>query len=317
MVTPRKPELVAMLRQRLLCALKIEALGPGDRLPSTRELAAEYAVDARVVAAAYRALALEGLVELRPRAGVFVPATRGATHVTPPTSAEWLADLYMAGLARGIAAPELSTVLRRALGRTPLPVAVIATTVDQTMGICRELQQHTGVSSSGVLVESLPTLAGSASPAESRLGVPRAVLRARLLVTTEAHAGRVAALAARLKRPSIAVSVRRELYEAEWALLHAMEAYVLVVDPRFGVLVSDYLRAKRAQTPVHVLVVGRDDISRIPADAPVYATQAARERLGKLRLPAGLLPPARILSHDSLRTILQQVVELTREESPR
>jgi hypothetical protein len=167
-----------------------------------------------------------------------------------------------------------------------------------------------------VLVETLPSLPSSASSAESRLNVPRPVLRARLLVTTEAPGARVGALAARLRRPSIAVSVRRELYETEWALLHGVEAYVLVVDPRFGALVSEYLRAKRTQTPVHVLVVGRDRMNGIPPEAPVYATQAARERLGKLRLPPGLLPPARILSDECLRAILQHVVELSREERP-
>ena len=316
MATPRKPELVNTLRQRLLRALQIGAVGPGDRLPGTRELAAEYAADARVVAAAYRELALEGLVELRPRAGVFVPTTLGTTRVKPRVAAAWLGDLFVAGIARGIAAPDLPALLRRALGKSPLPVAVIATSVDQTLGICRELEQYVGVSSSGVLVETLPALPASASSAESRLGVPRAVLRARLLVTTEAHATRVAALATRLKRPSIAVSVRRELYETEWALLQGVKAYVLVVDPRFGAIVTEYLRAKRAETAVHILVVGRDAIPRIPGNAPVYATQAARERLGKLRLPPGLLPAARILSDDCLRAILEHVVELAREDRP-
>lgn len=305
------------LRQRVLRALQSGAVGPGDRLPGTRALAVEYAADPRVVAAAYRALELEGLVELRPRAGVFVQAALGVSRATPVASSEWLADLLAAGAARGIGPADLPGVLRRALGKAPLPVAVIASTLDQTVGICRELERYAGVSSSGVLVETLPSLPPSASPAESRLGVPRPVLRARLLVTTEAHGARVAALAARLRRPSIAVSVRRELYETEWALLHGVEAYVLVVDPRFGAQVAEYLRAKRGQTPVEVLVVGRDCIAGIPPDAPVYATQAARERLGRLRLPPGLLPPARILSDECLRSILQHVVELAGGSNPR
>lgn len=316
MVTLRRFELVTRMRQRVLRALHNGAVGPGDRLPGTRELAAQYAADPRVVADAYRALALEGLVELRPRAGVFVHAACGSARATPPASAAWLAELFAAGLARGIAAPELSAVLRRALGGTRLAVAVIATTLDQTLGICRELEHYVGVSASGVLVDSLPPLL-AASPAEYRLGLPRAVLRARLLITTEAHATRVATLSTRLKRPSIAVSVKRELFETEWALLQGVEAYLLVVDPRFGALVAEYLRAKRGDTPVHVLVVGTHDIARIPDDAPVYATQAARERLGKLRLPRGLLPPARILSDDCLQAILQHVVALVRETPSR
>jgi hypothetical protein len=220
--------------------------------------------------------------------------------------------MFAAGLARGISAPDLPGILRRALGRSRIPVAAIATTIDQSSGICRELEEYIGVSSTAVLVDSLPTLPASASPAESRIGVPRAVLRARLLVTTEAHADRVSALAKRLRRPCIAVSVRRELYETEWALLHGTEAYVIVVDPRFGALVSEYLKSKRAETPVHVLIAGKDNVARIPRDAPVYATQAARARLGTLKLPPGLLPPARILSDECLRDILERVVELGR-----
>lgn len=312
MVTRRRPALVAALRQRLLRALQIGAVAPGERLPGTRALAVEYAVDQRVVASAFRELATEGLVELRPRAGAFLHPALGARRAPSTPSAAWLAEIFVGGLARGIRAPELPALLRRALGPSRLSVAVIATTTDQTVGICRELEEFVGVSASGVLADTLPALPASASSAESRLGVPRAVLRARLLVTTDAHAARVAALAVRLHRPSIAVSVRRELYETEWALLQAMEAYVLVVDPRFGHLVGEYLRAKRAETPVHILVVGRDDTRRIPPDAPVYATQAARDRLGPLRLPAGLLPPARMLSDDCLQILLQHVIELGR-----
>jgi hypothetical protein len=230
----------------------------------------------------------------------------------PESSAAWLAEMFAAGLARGISAPDLPGILRRALGKSRIPVAAIATTIDQSSGICRELEEFLGVSSTAVLVDTLPTLAASASPAESRIGVPRAVLGARLLVTTEAHADRVSALAKRLRRPCIAVSVRRELYETEWALLHGTEAYVIVVDPRFGALVSEYLKSKRAETPVHVLIAGKDNVARIPRDAPVYATQAARARLGTLKLPPGLLPPARILSDECLREILERVVELGR-----
>ena len=63
---------VGVLRQRIAGGLQRGAMQPGDRLPPTRELSADLAADPRVVSAAYRTLADEGLVEIRPRAGVFV-----------------------------------------------------------------------------------------------------------------------------------------------------------------------------------------------------------------------------------------------------
>ena len=309
MVTPRRPQLVAVLRQRVLRALQIRALVPGDRLSSTRELAREFAVDPRVVAAAYRELAAEGLVELRGRSGVFVPARATAPPARARPSTAWLADLFVAGIARGVPAPNLAGVLRRSLGPAPFPVAVIATTADQTMGMCRELERHVGLDSTGVLAEALPRASASASAAELRAAVPRAVQRARLLVTTEAHARSVAALASRLGKASVAVTLRTDLFESEWALLRAPAVYVVVADPRFGALVADYLRSVGAEVRVHVLVAGQDDVARIPESAPTYVTQAARERLGRLRLPAGTLPPARVLGDDCLALILRAVLD--------
>lgn len=313
MATPRRRELVTTLRQRLFRALQLRVLAPGDRLPGTRELAEEFDADPRVVADAYRELAAEGLVELRPRSGAFVHAGIPTPQRGAQPSAAWLADLFLAGIVRGVPAVDLPTTLRRALGRPPLPVAVIATTIDQTTGICRELSELIGLDSQGVLAQALLQVPAGRSPAAYRAALPRAVRRARLLVTTEAHAKPVAEVAAMLKRRSVAITIRPDLYETEWALLRGQEAYVLVADPRFGQLVADYMRDLGAQTRVRIVVAGRDDVSVIPDDAPTYATQAARERLGPLRLPAGVLPSARILSDDCLREVLREVLQVVRQ----
>jgi DNA-binding transcriptional regulator YhcF (GntR family) len=314
MATPRRTELVAVLRHRLVRALQGGALSPGDRLPGTREVGREFDVDPRVVAAAYRELAAAGLVELRARAGAFLH--RGLP--TPPPreqpSTAWLADVFAAGIARGVPASELSTLLRRALGRDPVTVAVIASTVDQTVGICRELEQEVGLSASPVLADALPHSAPSTPPAEYRAGMPRAMQRARLLVTTEAHARRVAEIAKRLEKPSVAVAVRPGLYEREWALLRAVSAYVLVADARFAAQVEAYLRQTGADTGVRVYVVGQDDVASLPAEAPVYVTHAARARLGPLRLPAGALPTARVLSDECLAVVIREALEVVRAE---
>ena len=61
-----------VLRGRILRGLHSRSLASGDRLPSARELGAEFDIDHRVVLAAYRELASEGLIELRQRGGIYV-----------------------------------------------------------------------------------------------------------------------------------------------------------------------------------------------------------------------------------------------------
>jgi hypothetical protein len=227
----------------------------------------------------------------------------------PAPAGAWLADLFVAAIAHGVPAPQLPGLLRRSLGPSRYSVVVVATTVDQTTGICRELQTYAGLDSSAVLAEALPDAVAGPPTAAWRATLPRAVRRAGLFVTTEAHATRVATLAARLGKRSVAITVRAALYETEWALFRGLDAYVIVADPRFGALVDTYLRDVNAEARVHIRVAGRDALTDIPADAPTYVTHAARERLGRLRLPGGVLPPARTLSDDCLRDILREVID--------
>lgn len=61
--------IVETLRGRILRGLQAGTLVSGDRLPSARDLVAEFEVDHRVILSAYRELAGEQLVELRQRGG--------------------------------------------------------------------------------------------------------------------------------------------------------------------------------------------------------------------------------------------------------
>ncbi|HZF68915.1 MAG TPA: GntR family transcriptional regulator [Gemmatirosa sp.] len=394
MVVPRRPELVLTIRQRLLRALQIGTVGPGDRLPTTRALSRELHADARVVADAYRVLAEERLVELRPRSGVYVHADAarhaGATaralaaarrearqrggarpadrmhapadpappappqtvsgNVAPgaraavgratdhtveggasraaarPAPSAWLADLFAAGIEHGIPAPALPRALRVALGTPPAEIAVFAGTLDQLVAICRELATWTGVRTQAVRADVLPpigadgewaaTAGGAESAPRARQAealLPRAAARAvrvaSLFVATEGFAAPVGALAERLGRPSVVVRMRPDLYESEWAVLGAERVWLLVADARFGALVQGYLAARGATVRVELRVVGHDALDDIPAGAPVYATQAARERLSPLQLPRGLLPPVRTLTDASLLEVLHAVLE--------
>jgi DNA-binding transcriptional regulator YhcF (GntR family) len=298
----KRGEVVQVLRQRILRALQIGAVAPGDRLPSTRELAEELGADARLVAAAYRSLEVDGLVVMRRRSGVFVAETAETRRTRPTPSLPWMAEVLAAGIARGVPATELSEIFAKLFARGRIRATVIATTHDQADGLHRELQEDFGLEVRTVLAELL----------EPRQVLPRAIHRAHLLVTTKAHAARVGALAERLGKPHVALTVRFDLFETEWGALRGHDAFVLVADPRFGDYVRDYLGKNSASDRVRVLIVGSEDLATIPPDATVYATHAARKRLGNTRLPAGLLPPARTISEESARTILQAMLSLRR-----
>src|ERR687889_1539343 len=77
----------ARITQRICEAIKGQIasgqLGPGDRLPSTRSLAAEWGVSRTTVTAAYEQLIAEGYLEARQGARTQVAQGLGPPPVTP------------------------------------------------------------------------------------------------------------------------------------------------------------------------------------------------------------------------------------------
>ncbi|CAN5142955.1 hypothetical protein BH09GEM1_BH09GEM1_19920 [soil metagenome] len=112
------------MRSRLLRGIQAGTLQSGDRLPGSREVAAEFDADYRAAIVAYKELQKEGLVELRPRGGVYIAAQRRGSSGIPPISESWIADIFAAALNRGIAAPELIELLPRCVETLRLRSAV-------------------------------------------------------------------------------------------------------------------------------------------------------------------------------------------------
>jgi DNA-binding transcriptional regulator YhcF (GntR family) len=299
-VRPRRGALAETLRRRILRGVQIGALAPGDRLPGTRELSNELNADARVVAAAYRILADEGLVELKPRAGAFVSRAFQVAGRRTGLARDWVANVYAEGIARGVRVKDLPRALASVLPIRPIRAVSIATTIDQAMGLCRELEDDFEVSCQGVLAEHI----------RSGVSLPRMVARAQLIVTTKAEGPRVQAIAERHKSEFVCITLRPDLYATEYAVLRREHAYVIVADARFARIVREYLLSVDGSEHVDVLVAGRFDMTAIPADAPVYVTQAAREQIGTTHLPDGLLPTARMLSTDCAREILGAILRI-------
>ena len=86
-----REQLVTQVTLAILC----KELQPGQRLPSTRDLARRFDVHANTVSAAYRELERDGWLEFKHGSGVFVRATRP----TAPHSSELTVDQLIGELA--------------------------------------------------------------------------------------------------------------------------------------------------------------------------------------------------------------------------
>jgi DNA-binding transcriptional regulator YhcF (GntR family) len=102
------------LSAQLLFAILSRRLGPGERLPSVRDLARRIDVHPNTVSAAYQDLAARGWVERRSGSGVFVRDLEHA-HEGEPIDAfvhAWLAE----GLSRGFSPEALCAAMDKARG---------------------------------------------------------------------------------------------------------------------------------------------------------------------------------------------------------
>lgn len=294
----RRGRITETLRQRLLRGLHGGSLLQGDRLPSARELAAEFDTDHRIILDVYRQLAEEGLVEMRRRGGIYVAASPGLTEGVPPISTPWVTDLLTQGVVREIPVAELHEWLRRAVETLRLRAVVVGGTHDQIAGLVRELRDDFGLDASGVHIDSMAD--GRHEHIDLR--------RTDLVITTAAFRNAVERVASRLKKPCISITVRPDLIGGEWRLLLRKPVYVIVADETFiGVLHRFFADTPHADN-LHPLVVGRDDLGQIPNDAAVYLTQKAKELLGQTRVPGRVLPAARTISRDSAREIIDFIV---------
>ena len=291
-------ELVDMMRGRVLRALQASTLAFGDRLPSARDLAQELVLDHRLVLAAYRALAGEGLVELRQRGGIYVASRPVSVQGVPPLPATWLAEVLAQGLTREIPATELSEWLRRSTETLRLRAAVVASTSDQGAGLCRELADDFGFDAECLAVEDVR---GVNRP-------PLGIRRADLIVTTAAHEEWVRALGAELRKDVCVIEVRPDLVRGEWSLLFRRPVYAVVADAEFGEMLRRFFADVPGSSNLHILVLGRDDLDAIPDDAPTYVTHGARAQLGSMTIRGRILPAARTISPASARALLEFIV---------
>ena len=295
----RKAFITETLRKRIEHSLQTRALSPGDRLPSTREIGSELRADPRVVLAAYKSLADDGLVELRPRSGVYVAVGNAPLDAERLPATDLLADVLVAGVVRGYSLLGFTDALRiAAFGRT-LRAGIIAGTVDEVHGLGREVSADYGLRCTGLVDTQVK--GGAAIPADFK--------RAHLLIATKGSAPAITTMARELRKPVIVVNVRPVFVGERWkAVIRGRKIYIVAADPGFSAVVRDFLRTAVDLSNVKILVAGRDDVGTIPPQAPTFVTEAARRRLGKMRVPGQLIPPSRLLAEDTVRALVNFIV---------
>ena len=290
--------IVETLRTRILRGVQTGTLRGGDRLPSGRELAREFDVDPRTILDAYRELVGEELVEMRARGGVYVAQRRGGVGGLPALPEQWLADVLAQGLAREIPGPELYEWLRRSMETLRLRAVVIASTDDQVAGLSRELRDDYGLEVEGVHADEV-----RAAPTP-----PLSLRHADIVVTTAAHDSWVRPLASQLGKPVTVIEVRPDLLGGEWGLLLRRPVYVVVATEEFADSLRRFFGDVKEVRNLRILVVGRDDLTTIPEEAPTYVTQSARHRIGDAPLRGRIMPAARTISSESAREIFAFIV---------
>jgi GntR family transcriptional regulator len=92
-------QLVQQVRQ----ALRLGMLGPGDRLPTVKEVAGQVAINPNTVLKAYRQLEIEGLAAGRPGVGTFITRSLAGDSLAAHAGlrrelAAWVSRAHRAGL---------------------------------------------------------------------------------------------------------------------------------------------------------------------------------------------------------------------------
>jgi DNA-binding transcriptional regulator YhcF (GntR family) len=299
------------LRDRILNALHLGLLRPGDRLPSIRTLWREMGVDHRVVAQAYRTLEAEGLVEVRGRSGVYLaPQDQFGGELLAET-ARWLAGVLVEAWKRRLTIADVPDLIRRCTQTVTLRCACVESNEDQMTAYTAELQEQFGLDPYPVRISPLPL------PRPERSvefhWVEDELRGCDLVVTTSYHARLVRKAAENVGIPAVVLTVNPDVVETIQKRLREGPLTVVAVEPSFG----DRMRAMYADdTPDRVRVVlagDRAGVRGLDPDEPVLLTRAARQHLAPDQDLPMLLPHSPTFSPHTARELLGVIIRLNLE----
>ncbi|HYN21769.1 MAG TPA: hypothetical protein VE078_12465 [Thermoanaerobaculia bacterium] len=285
------------LRQRVTSGLHLGELCQGDRLGSARQTAREAGTDYRMVVAALRGLERDGLLEIRPRGGIYV-----GRRARPPQSrrlagfGDRLVALVLDEIAGGLPVAAIAERLRHCLDTIGLRAACIECNDDQIDFLCHELQAGYGLESVAVEIDRL------------RGEPPLAVRQADLLVSTTFHAGDVRRCAVRLGKPCVIVTLDARRREDVTRLLAEGPVYIIGTDRRWAAKARAIWAREPGAERLQALTLGHDSLERIPKEAALMVMPRARRLLAGNSLLERALPP-RGFSRDTARQILSFLVQ--------
>lgn len=285
------------LRQRVTSGLHLGRLRAGERLGSARQTAREVGSDYRAVVAALRGLERDGLVEIRPRGGIYAgrperAPRRDESHVVSDRIADFVVDELGDGSPLGAVAKRL----RHCLDTTGLSAACIECNQDQLDYLCDELQTSFGLESAPVEVDQL------------RRGPPFAVRRAQLLVSTTFHAGEVRRCAARLGKACVIVTIDPRRRAEVTQRLADGPVYFVGTDPRWATKARAIWGSEPGAERLRILTLGRDALEDIPPEAAVMLMPRARRLLAGHPLAERALPH-RGFSRETTRQLVAFLVQ--------
>ena len=282
------------LRQRIVAGVHLGTLRPGDRLPSLRALGAELNADPRKVMTAYRQLAAEGLVRLRPRSGVFVQAPPAGDEELLPEVAAWVVDVFLRGLARDIPPTELRRQARACLDTVRVRAACLECNDDQIYSLCEQLEEDYG----------FQAVAVDAADLARRRGLHPDVASADLVLTTRYHAAEAERLGRRLRRPVLVATLDSVFITEVTRMLAAGPVWWICTDPRFAAKLPGMFPG----APVRPIVLGRHPPDDIPEEDMVYATRRAADGLPPGWRDGRVVTVPRVFSAETQRALVSFLV---------
>lgn len=295
-----KDDFEQQLRHRLVGLLHAGRLSPGDRLESIRSMSRKSGIDHRVVAKAYRALAADGLVEIREGSGVYVPELETEVELTSER-VRWVAEVLHDGWERRWTRGDVGRLVRRA-GARRLLCACIDTNEDHMVAFASELSSDFELTVRQVYID--PAAGGDDIDEAALAGVD-------IVVTSVFHAEVARRLSARTAHPVVVMTIGKEYSARVEARLRRGGAVTVAVDPEYLRLGEMHLAGTAHEGKVELLLLPQAEERGLDVRAPhVLLTRAARRRLGLDDFHL-IPPPPGVISSASARVLLQEITRLS------
>ena len=298
------PSVKESLQFLVVSRIHAGSLKPGDRLPSIRDVAHRSGADHRVVAEAYRTLESDGLVEVRPKAGVFVSPTFNS--LADRAAESWIADILFDAWEKGISRSALCRMFGGMLS-SPVRCGCIESNEDHMVALAGAIED-------GLCLEAVPIRV--AADADETSPLPADVADVDVIVTSVFHAKYARAVAARENKPVAILNLRRDFALAIATRCAERPITAVMVDREFANRSRELSSAIGDSGPVRFLSLEealQEDLDLNGND--LLITRAARRRLGLADYH--LVPSPPLVSEDSARGLCEIVAAATPNRPPR